>query len=665
MRVILIRVGVLGTLLVLGWITIAHAQRGGEVAEGNPLRAEEAVTQGQSPTPLRTAPVAKPKPTDSRLLSDPFGPRTRAPIAPASNNEPVSPRPQAPAENGPALLPVNPARSAPMTNRYSSEPDGAPAPPIERQDDIPPAGVAGLESPPAGREPPPLRDDLPANPMPLGRSEPPHTGTAARDGNNFSGNNSLAGSSLESEGGGRPGAAHLEGVQSPQLMIQKTAPKEVQVGRPAVFRVTVRNTGSAPACQVEIHDQVPRGARLVDTTPKARRGVNGELIWTLGTIPPGQESFVEMQIMPTAEGEIGSVATVHFGADASARTIATRPQLVLETALPETVLIGDQVVLGIVISNHGTGVAAGVVLEERIPPGLAHPAGKELEYAVGDLKPGESRRLELPLVADQAGKAVNLLVARGEGNLRVEDKRAVDVLAPKLDVALEGPKRRFLERQATYQLLVHNPGTASARKVELAAYLPEGLKFVSANNSGYYDETTRTVRWQLEELPAQETGSVELVTMPVEAGQHAIKLRGSAQKGLLVEKEQPVLVEGLAAILFQVADSADPVEVGRETTYEIRVVNQGSKAASNVRLSVLLPADLEPLAAEGPTRFAREGNNVVFDGLASLAPKAETVYRVRVRAVRAGDLRARFQLQTDDMQTPVMKEESTRAYADE
>ena len=81
--------------------------------------------------------------------------------------------------------------------------------------------------------------------------------------------------------------------------------------------------------------------------------------------------------------------------------------------------------------------------------------------------------------------------------------------------------------------------------------------------------------------------------MPVEAGQHAIKLRGTAQKGLTVEKEQPVLIEGIAAILFQVADTADPIEVGGETTYEVHVVNQGSKAAANVRLAVDLAAGVE------------------------------------------------------------------------
>ena len=372
-----------------------------------------------------------------------------------------------------------------------------------------------------------------------------------------------------------------------------------------------------------------------------------------------------MELMPTAEGEIGSVATVHFGADASARSIATRPQLVVETTAPKRVLIGDQVTLSITISNPGTGVATGVVLEEHIPPGLQHPAGSELEYQVGDLKPGESRRLDLPVVANRPGVATNLLSARGDANLKAENKCDLEVLAPKLDVAVEGPKRRYLERQATYEFSVSNPGTASAHQVELVASLPQGLKFVSANNAGYYEESTRTVRWRLEELPANETGSVKLVTLPVEAGQHALRLRGTAQKGLIVEKEQPVQVEGIAAILFQVAETVDPLPVGGETTYEIHVVNQGSKAAGRVRLEVNLPPELKPLAAEGPTRYGLAGNRVIFDDLAQLAPKAQTTYRVRVKALRPGDLRTSFQLLTDDMERPVTKEESTRVYADD
>ena len=84
----------------------------------------------------------------------------------------------------------------------------------------------------------------------------------------------------------------------------------------------------------------------------------------------------------------------------------------MQTTGVSRVLIGDRATLSIVVSNPGTGVAAGVVLEERIPQGFQHPAGSELEYNVGDLRPGESRKLQLQLTAVQPGPTTNALIAR-------------------------------------------------------------------------------------------------------------------------------------------------------------------------------------------------------------------------------------------------------------
>jgi uncharacterized repeat protein (TIGR01451 family) len=232
-------------------------------------------------------------------------------------------------------------------------------------------------------------------------------------------------------------------------------------------------------------------------------------------------------------------------------------------------------------------------------------------------------------------------------------------------VSVAGPKRRYLERPATYQVSIANPGSAPAQQVELVAFLPSGLKFVSANNSGYYDQTNRAVHWRLEELPTNEKGTVELVAMPIEAGQQSIKVRASAQKGLTAEKEQPVVIEGIAAVFFRVASDRNPIEVGGETTYEIAVANQGSKVASNVRVAMLLPPEMKVVSAEGPARYAADASRVVFEPLPRLEPKTDSVYHVRLQGLRAGDLRVRCQLSTDEMQTPVTKEESIRVYADE
>lgn len=467
------------------------------------------------------------------------------------------------------------------------------------------------------------------------------------------------------QGIGKPGGKHLEGLQTPTLTLEKIAPKEIQVGKPAIFEVRVRNAGQVVAQGVEIYEQVPQGTQLKSANPPATQVEGGEVVWAIGALRPGEETKVSLEVLPLVEGEIGSVATVHFASEASAKTICTRPQLTLDVQAPREVLIGEDAKLSIKVTNPGTGTATGVVLSESVPETFSHPAGPELEYEIGDLKPNETRKLELTLKAAQGGLAVNRLLVRADAQLTAEQETELTVVAPKLEVALQGPKRRYLERRATYTMVVSNPGTAPAKEVELVAHLPKGLEFVEANNAGQYDAQTKSVHWLLEELPPNEKGQVTLTTLPVEPGEQLLRLEGTAERGLSAEQQETIQIEGVAAILFQVVDAADPIEVSGETTYEIRVVNQGSKAATNIQLRAELPAELKPLDAQGPVRYAIEGQSVAFEPLARLAPKADTTFRLRVQGLQAGDLRAQFLLKTDEMETPVTKEESTRVYADE
>jgi uncharacterized repeat protein (TIGR01451 family) len=467
------------------------------------------------------------------------------------------------------------------------------------------------------------------------------------------------------EGTGRPGTKQLEGAQSPHLTVEKIAPPEVQVGKPAKFEIKVRNSGNVTAQGVEIHDEIPKGTQLVSTTPTATTGPRGELVWPIGTLNPGEQVTAQLELMPVAEGEIGSVASVSFRTDASARTLATKPLLTLQVSAPKQVMIGGDVTLTIRLSNPGSGTAAGVVLAERVPTGLRHPAGTELEFEVGALKPGESRQIELTLNAAQAGKMINTLVARGEGSLKTEEKAEFEVVAPALAVAMTGPTKRYLERQATYTVSVSNPGTAPAKDIQLVTQLPKGLKFVKANNSGQYDPNTNSVVWSLEELPAAETGSVTLVAVPVEIGEQKMKVQGKAKQGLSAEQDQTVVVEGIAALAFDVKAADEAIEIGGETTYQIHVVNQGSKAASNVQIVADFPAELKATRAEGPSKETVEDHRVQFEPLARLAPKADATFRIRAQALGAGDLRVRVQLLTDEMRQPITKEESTRVYTDQ
>lgn len=461
-----------------------------------------------------------------------------------------------------------------------------------------------------------------------------------------------------------PGDRKLEGAQTPAVTVEKVAPPEIQVGRPATFEVRVRNVGQVAAHHVVVSDQIPRGTQLQGTKPEAKTTEDGSIVWQLGTIPPGQEVMLAMQVVPEQEGEIGSIAQVGFAAQATAKTVCTRPLLKVEHSAPKQVLIGEAVNVSILVENPGSGAAAGVVIEEDVPEGLEHDGGRELEYEVGTLNPGQSRRLDLQMRASKPGIIQNTIHVRGEGNLVAQHDIQIEVVAPQLTIGIDGPKKRFLDRQATYTLTLANPGTASARNVEMVAYLPRGVKFVQTDSQGQYDARQHAVFWALEELPNKKKGTVKLTVLPVEAGEQVLKVDGRGDLGLSATQEQLVQVEGVTELAYSIADLADPVEVGGENTYEIRVVNNGSRAVTNVVVVAQIPPGLQAKEGEGPTAAATVGQKVTFEPLARMNPQDEAVFRIHCQAVKEGDYLIKVQLACDEFPTPVSKEESTRVYTD-
>ena len=292
------------------------------------------------------------------------------------------------------------------------------------------------------------------------------------------------------------------------------------------------------------------------------------------------------------------------------------------------------------------------------------PPGRQLEHAMGTLRPQESRRLSLVLEATTPGVYENHLLVRGDGNLNEEVVRRMEITSPKLELALDGPALRYLDRQATYLVRLSNPGSAPARNVELVTHLPKGMKYVTSDNQGQYDSQSHAVYWTLKELPAAQQGEVHVTVLPIEPGNHKLKADGRADLGLQHVCEHEVVVEGLAELAFAVTDAADPIEVGSDTTYEVRVHNRGSKSDSDVRVVAELPPGMTPTAGDGPATATVQGRQVTFSPLVRLAPNEEAIYKIHAKGDATGDHVIRVQLQSAELRVPVTKEEMTRVYSD-
>lgn len=513
--------------------------------------------------------------------------------------------------------------------------------------------TASQPKPRARREAAPQRSDL----LAVGRSERPRGSTQL---------NARLASAVNTRGLDTPGDRSLEGVQAPSLTIEKVSPREIQVNQSADFEIKVRNVGRVVANDVMVVDRVPSGTEFIGASPEPTKlERSGDVQWTIGTIEPGQEKRIRFQLRPTQPGEIGSVAHVLFATRASMRTVVTKPVLDIVHSTRPRVLIGDNVVFDIVVENRGDGPATEVIVQEEVPDQLEYQEGfPQLEYEIGTLMPGQKRRIQLALRADKVGEFRNVVFVSGKGGLEAKHEIDVEVIAPEIRVTSAGPKRRFLQRKATHQFTIENGGTAEANNVNLIARLPSGLRYVSSDNRGRYDSNSHAVYWKMPSLKEGVAGSVELTTLPVDVGQQDIKFEANADLRLSAQTTQQLSVEHLVDVFFEIDDMVDPIEVGTDTTYRMRILNQGTKVASNVQLNVEFPRGLEPTSVDGDLRSQIQGQQVRFEPISSLPPGQQVQLSVRARGTAPGDLRVVASIRSDGREVAISKEETTRVYSD-
>lgn len=115
------------------------------------------------------------------------------------------------------------------------------------------------------------------------------------------------------------------------------------------------------------------------------------------------------------------------------------------------------------------------------------------------------------------------------------------------------------------------------------------------------------------------------------------------------------------ALLLEAFDLSDPVAVGEETEYMIRVTTQGTMPAHGLCLDIECPPELQPLAINGSGKEVSE-KTVRMPAFDVPAGEART-FRLKLRALASGDARMKIALTGPDLDSPVVEEESTTVYA--
>jgi uncharacterized repeat protein (TIGR01451 family) len=465
------------------------------------------------------------------------------------------------------------------------------------------------------------------------------------------------GGATDFQGDGTIGDTAPLGPQRPQLNIEKVAPQNALIGQPLIYSILVKNVGQSSARDVVVEDRIPKGTKLSGTIPRAEL-TGKKLIWRLGTLGAGEQRKISIRVIPQETGEIGSVATVNFVAEAAAETVVTAPRLEFKISAPASARLGEMVPFHFEVRNVGTGEARGVVIRDLIPQGLSHSAGHDLEYEVGRLMPGKSKQLTLDLKAGKVGTAVNRAVVLAEGGLTTEAKAAIEISGSKIALSRSGPQRRYLGRQAIFTNTLVNESSFAVEGVVLIESIPAGMEFSGATHGGQYNDGNRSIAWRIDPMAPGETRVVKSRLVARGLGNQMCTARVTVPNGEPVEATSRTEVEGFTSLGLDVSGVEGPVDLGEKMTLHINARNKGTVAVTNLVVTVELPEQMEVVSARGPGKTVQEPGRLKFGPVASLEGRTSAACEIVLAARKRGDSRVRVSVQADQIDKPLAREES-------
>lgn len=262
------------------------------------------------------------------------------------------------------------------------------------------------------------------------------------------------------------------------------------------------------------------------------------------------------------------------------------PQIQVTMDGPSQIAIGIPQGYRVLVSNVDRQRLEGLVMRLEVPAGIRvtpqSPTHGQCQIEV----PGDGARLLTWVFQhlDQNGQAVLPLELTAESStdfsISVEwtlqpitAVAALQVLSPKLEMALEGPRDVRYGQPNAYRLNIKNPGTADARDVNIK---------LSAQHYGSSSATIARIA-----AGTEESMEVELIF------NHpgAIKVAAEAQAtgNLTSKSELQVLVRQAQLDLFW--DAPEVAFHGTAVPYTLRLKNSGDAPAEELRTVIEIPAN--------------------------------------------------------------------------
>jgi len=455
--------------------------------------------------------------------------------------------------------------------------------------------------------------------------------------------------------------------ESSGLLLEKVVPAEVLVGRPFSYEYRVINLTDYHLSQVVVTDKVTDNFSASDATPRADSVSGGVATWKIDHLAPRETKTIKVTGSASTEGTVTTCGWATYLPILCEPIKVVKPAIELVKTMPAQVIQCDPIPVKLVVKNSGSSPLTNVKVVDTLPAGLSSDVATTFD--AGTLAPGQSKEFTFNAKAARTGSFTNPAKATSAQGVEATSEASVNVVKPALEIACITPGikegvlgTRFTEmvgRPFEVCWEVKNTGDAPSASTVVEVAIPSGLTFRSATDGG--TSAGSTVTWNVGSLAPGASKKVCATFAGATGGDYAFR---ATTKGACAEPANTscsVFIQGVNAVLVEVVDDPDPIQVGEETTFTIRVTNQGGGLPlEEVNIKAMFPAEIDPGVASNGGVVA--GKTVTWPTVPSLAVKQTLTYTVKGKGIRAADARLQVDVTTKQRTSPITELESTTVY---
>ena len=457
------------------------------------------------------------------------------------------------------------------------------------------------------------------------------------------------------------------------LLLEVSNPSQVVVGRAYDYMIKVTNlTKSMSLENVKISQTVGDGFSVESSDLDVDKSAKGMASWVIPRLDPGKSATIKASGLGEKPGNVASCLKVSYESSLCMTMEYTKPEIAVTKDAPKMVDICDPITFKYVVKNTGVGPVRGLKLNDELPKGLTTTDGKQTVTAdVGDLAEGQAKDVTVTIVASQPGDFTSRAMAMGQQDLKAQSNQTTTAIREaKLAVDIVGPETEYMDQRVTYQVTVKNDGEATAKGATLKVNADKNAKVLRVSKVAPEAPAPATdgnmLTWNLGDLEPGKSVVVSMTTSSTTDAplKHvAIATSVCARGGDVAKAAQDTITTQmitLPALLLELVDQKDPMQVGTNEVYTIVVLNQGQGEDGNVKIVCHLPEGFEYVSSDGPTKGTASGLDVTFDPIEKFAAKRKVTYTITAKVVKAGDVRTKVDLSSDYLTTPVTETEPTR-----